>query len=340
MAPDHGHRHVRGGTRRRGVRAVVRALLRHEPRRRCRQRHRCPAPHAPSTGGRARRRGRRPGQHLRRHRGGDHPGRGPPSVRRRRSRHAAADAGGGRPHRDRELPGRGARPPLRPGPRHGRDPGGGGVTRTPRGRGRRAGPGRHLERPARRVDRCRRVLQLLPGQEPRCFRRRGGGDDLRRRGRGPAALPAGPRPARRAATTTTSGSARTVGSTRCRRRSSRPSSAGSTPGTSRDAFSSIAIASSCRRASVGSSRSARRPGAATTSRCCGCRSGTVGGPSWPRARHRDRHPLPDPVPPHGAVRAVRGRAASGRGGQCLPDPVPAAPSSHGPSRTSTSCATS
>ncbi len=216
--------HRRRGLRR--LRAGVRRLLRRGPRLRRRQRHRRPDRRASGLRHRPRRRGRDGGQHLHRHRRGHPPerraarlrGRGPGDL------HHGPGAPRGAPSRPRTKldP---AGPPLRPSRRHDVDR-----------RDRRAATAcRVLEdaaqahggrggRTARRRPGPRRLLQLLPGQEPRSLRRRRDRGLERRRLHRPRARDREPRRAESATRTSSSGP--TAASTRCR-----PRSCGSSCGT-------------------------------------------------------------------------------------------------------------
>ena len=116
--------------------------------------------------------------------------------------------------------------------------------------------------------RARRVLQLLPGQEPRRLRRRGHGRH-RATPTSPPACGSSPTTARARPGTTTWCRERTAASTRCRRRCSAPSSRTSRAGRRSGAsarrrtrgFSRACRASSCR----GSRPGGARPG--TSTRC-------------------------------------------------------------------------
>ena len=111
-----------------------------------------------------------------------------------------------------------AGPPPRPPGRHGRDPRHRPAPRHPRHRGCRPGARRGARRRPRRRLRRHRLLQLLPGQEPRRLRRGRRGHD-RAMPRSPTGSARSATGARRASTTT-SATASTTAWTGCRVRSS------------------------------------------------------------------------------------------------------------------------
>ena len=132
---------------------------------------------------RARRRGDRPHQHVHRDRRGGQRGRRDAALRRRRPRQRPAHRRDRRARARRRTSLRDPGPPLRRDRRHGPDSRA--RARAPaRGRrGRLPGARRPLSRPPRGHDRRRRLLQLLPGQEPRRVGRRRRGGHRRRRAR-------------------------------------------------------------------------------------------------------------------------------------------------------------
>ena len=252
-------------------------------------------------------------------------GRRDPAVRRRRPRHAALTAGRDRGRGDRRDPGGHRGAPVRADARHGRDRRSPTALGIARHRGRRAGPGRHAGvaggparsgwRAASASTRARTsALSATPAPwSPPTRARR------------PAACPCATTAGRRARTTTTASSARTAGST-----PSRPScSARSSPHLDewnearRDLMALYReLLDPARCTPV--AEHAGRPTACTTWRWCGSPNRERVRASWP-PRHRDRHPLPDPVPPACAVPRVtptgRSRSSSAAAEELLSLPM-------------------
>ena len=169
-----------GGRSRGAVRAGVVRVLQDGARRRGGQRYGRPASCPEGTGDRARRRGRRPHQHVRRHGRGGGARRRHPALRRRRSRHPPAHPGhAGRSDHPAHPRGH-RRPSVRTDGRHGGHRADRSIGRAGRHRGCSPGPRRQLARGARRLLRPRRLLQLLSRQESRSFRRRRRGRHGRR----------------------------------------------------------------------------------------------------------------------------------------------------------------
>ena len=177
------------------------------------------------------------------------------------------------------------------------------VRRAPRlcaRRGRGPGARRHVAGPAGRLLRRRRVLQLLPGQEPRRLRRR------RARSSPPT------RPGRRGCGRLRD-HGRAAGAHHEHERARHQQPAGRAPGrwcSTRssprlDGWNAERRATRGRRTGARSTRSgapvvaraAGQPRASTTSRWSGSRDRDRVRERAGGARHRDRHPLPDALPP-------------------------------------------
>ncbi len=94
-----------------------------------------------------------------------------PVLRRHRSAHVHHGSGADRGGDHAAHQGDHAGAPLRPAGRHGPDPRDRQAPRPGRDRGRRAGARRRVQGAPRRQPRRHRLLQLLPGQEPRRLRR-------------------------------------------------------------------------------------------------------------------------------------------------------------------------